>query len=75
MAKASKSKVEIRAVSFSLENIALVSFQMFAIFFSFGFFLHPRLVRKARESNDVLRELGWEYLEAPVVIDLEPARF
>src|SRR5437868_4461794 len=31
--------------------------------------------RRARESNDVLREQGWIYLDAPVDIDLEPARF
>jgi hypothetical protein len=31
--------------------------------------------RKARESNDVLRERGWESFEAPVPISLEPARF
>lgn len=31
--------------------------------------------RKARESNDVLRDRGWEYLENPVDLDLEPARF
>ena len=31
--------------------------------------------RKARESNDVLRDQGWEHLEAPVDIELEPARF
>lgn len=31
--------------------------------------------RKARESNDVLRDKGWDYLDAPVAIDLEPARF
>jgi hypothetical protein len=31
--------------------------------------------RKARESNDVLRDQGWEYLEAPIPIELEPARF
>ena|SRR3712207_4526416 len=31
--------------------------------------------RKARESNDVLRDQGWDYLDAPVAIDLEPARF
>lgn len=31
--------------------------------------------RKARESNDVLRELGWEHLPAPVPVELEPARF
>lgn len=31
--------------------------------------------RTARESNDVLREFGWDDLDAPVAIDLEPARF
>jgi hypothetical protein len=31
--------------------------------------------RKARESNDVLREQGWEPLPAPVDVTLEPARF
>jgi hypothetical protein len=31
--------------------------------------------RKARESNDVLREQGWEPLPAPIDITLEPARF
>ena len=31
--------------------------------------------RKARESNDVLRDRGWEPLSAPMPIDLEPARF
>ena len=31
--------------------------------------------RKARESNDVLRDRGWEDLDAPVGIELEPARF
>jgi hypothetical protein len=31
--------------------------------------------RRARESNDVLRDQGWDYLEAPIPIDLEPARF
>jgi len=31
--------------------------------------------RRARESNDVLRDKGWDYVEAPVDIDLEPARF
>jgi len=30
---------------------------------------------KARESNDVLREKGWEPLSAPIPVDLEPARF
>ena len=31
--------------------------------------------RKARESNDVLREEGWKPLTAPIDIELEPARF
>ena len=31
--------------------------------------------RRARESNDVLRDRGWDYLEVPVGVDLEPARF
>ena len=31
--------------------------------------------RKARESNDVLREKGWEALLQPIDIELEPARF
>ena len=31
--------------------------------------------RKARESNDVLREKGWEPLTAPIPVVLEPARF
>jgi hypothetical protein len=31
--------------------------------------------RKARESNDVLREDGWEPLSAPIPVTLEPARF
>jgi hypothetical protein len=31
--------------------------------------------RRARESNDVLREQGWDYLEAPLGVNLEPARF
>lgn len=31
--------------------------------------------RRARESNDVLRDQGWEPLPAPIDIDLEPARF
>jgi hypothetical protein len=31
--------------------------------------------RKARESNDVLRDQGWQHLAAPVDIQLEPARF
>ena len=31
--------------------------------------------RKARESNDVLRDQGWEPIEAPIPLELEPARF
>lgn len=31
--------------------------------------------RKARESNDVLRDKGWDRLDAPIPIQLEPARF
>jgi hypothetical protein len=30
--------------------------------------------RKARESNDVLRDRGWTHVD-PIDIDLEPARF
>jgi hypothetical protein len=31
--------------------------------------------RKARESNDLLRDRGWDYISAPIPIELEPARF
>lgn len=31
--------------------------------------------RKARESNDVLRDRGWQPIDAPIPIELEPARF
>ena len=31
--------------------------------------------RKARESNDVLRDRGWDPLPAPIPVELEPARF
>ena len=31
--------------------------------------------RKARESNDVLRDQGWAPLPAPIPVELEPARF
>jgi hypothetical protein len=31
--------------------------------------------RRARESNDVLRDRGWKLLDAPIPIELEPARF
>jgi len=35
--------------------------------------LGPR--RRAVESNDVLREHGWERISRPLPIELEPARF
>ena len=31
--------------------------------------------RKARESNDVLRDRGWQPIERPIPVTLEPARF
>ena len=31
--------------------------------------------RRARESNDVLRERGWDELDHPILIQLEPGRF
>ena len=31
--------------------------------------------RKARESNDVLRDRGWDHIDAPIPIELQPARF
>ena len=31
--------------------------------------------RRARESNDVLKERGWEKLDDPVPVTIEPARF
>jgi hypothetical protein len=31
--------------------------------------------RKARESNDVLRDQGWGHLPAPIDVSLKPARF
>jgi hypothetical protein len=31
--------------------------------------------RRARESNDVLRDRGWEYVEVPIPLELIPARF
>jgi len=31
--------------------------------------------RQARESNDVLRDRGWRPLDAPIPIELQPARF
>jgi len=30
--------------------------------------------REARESNDVLRDLGWKHV-TPIPVELEPARF
>ena len=31
--------------------------------------------RRARESNDVLRDRGWDPIDAPIPVELEPARF
>ena len=31
--------------------------------------------RKARESNDVLRDQGWDWIDAPIPVELKPARF
>lgn len=31
--------------------------------------------RKARESNDVIREKGWSPIDPPIPVNLEPARF
>ena len=31
--------------------------------------------RRARESNDVLKERGWEELDHPIPVAIEPARF
>jgi len=31
--------------------------------------------RKAKESNDLLREQGWTHIDRPIPIQLEPARF
>ena len=31
--------------------------------------------RRARESNDVLKERGWDEFDDPVPIKLEPGRF
>jgi len=31
--------------------------------------------RKARESNDVLRDQGWTPVDEPIAIELQPARF
>ena len=32
-------------------------------------------VRKARESNDLLRDAGWTFIDAPIPVELTPARF
>lgn len=31
--------------------------------------------RRARESNDLLRDAGWQPIDAPIPVELEPARF
>ena len=31
--------------------------------------------RKARESNDVLRDKGWQAIDRPIDVEIEPARF
>ena len=31
--------------------------------------------RKARESNDVLRDQGWREIDSPIPLNLDPARF
>ena len=31
--------------------------------------------RRARESNDLLRDQGWQPIGAPIPVELEPARF
>ena len=31
--------------------------------------------REARESNDVLRDRGWDPIDAPIPVELEPARW
>ena len=31
--------------------------------------------RKARESNEVLRDQGWTHLDGPIPVQLDPARF
>ncbi len=31
--------------------------------------------RKARESNNVLRDRGWQPIDAPIPVELDPARF
>ena len=31
--------------------------------------------RRAKESNELLKQLGWKELDEPVPVDIEPARF
>jgi hypothetical protein len=31
--------------------------------------------RRARESNDVIRERGWQKLDQPIPVKLQPGRF
>lgn len=31
--------------------------------------------RRARESNDLLRDAGWQPIDAPIAAELKPARF
>ncbi len=31
--------------------------------------------RRARESNELIRDQGWNFIEAPIPVELEPARF
>lgn len=31
--------------------------------------------RRARQSNDVLRDRGWDHIEGPIPVELTPARF
>ena len=31
--------------------------------------------RKAKESNDVLRDRGWDHVDRAIALELEPARF
>ena len=31
--------------------------------------------RKAKESNDLLRDQGWDEIDRPIAIELEPAKF
>jgi hypothetical protein len=31
--------------------------------------------RRARESNDVIRERGWQELDQPIPVTLQPGRF